>query len=121
MATNDTYIPAEYNTGIVRGDYFQESFSLSLNSNPIDLSSSDARIQIRNNSNVLQAEYEMITPPTITGLTVSGTNILVWTIDDTDTALLVPGTYKYDIEITINGKTRTYIRGSFTVERDITV
>lgn len=128
MATNDSYIPAEYNTGIVRGDFFQESFQFSLDDSPLDISSCTARIQVKDLSNRVQfpaelSEFTMITDPNtqITGLSISGTNILVWTINDTDTAQFTPGSYQYDIEITLGNKVRTYVKGQFNVERDITV
>lgn len=121
MATNDAYLPAEYNTGIVRGDYFSEQFTLSIDGESIDLTSATARIQLRTTSNALIAEYELLTNDfDITGLRIDE-SVLSWTINDSDTAEFNPGTYKYDLEITLGGKTRTYIKGVFNVERDVTI
>lgn len=126
MATNDSYIPAEYNTGIVRGDYFEEKFTFSINGESLDLTTCDAKIQIKDLSNQIQfplflAEFTIKTDPSvITGLSVDG-DTLIWTINDVDTKNFVPGTYIYDIEVTISYKTRTYVKGQFQVERDVTV
>lgn len=121
MATNDAYLPAEYNTGIVRGDYFSEQFTLSIDGESIDLTSATARIQLRTTSNALIAEYELLTNDfDITGLRIDE-SVLSWTINNSDTAEFNPGTYKYDLEITLGGKTRTYIKGVFNVERDVTI
>lgn len=121
MATNDAYLPAEYNTGIVRGDYFSEQFTLSIDGESIDLTGATARIQLRTTSNALIAEYELLTNDfDITGLRIDE-SVLSWTINDSDTAEFNPGTYKYDLEITLGGKTRTYIKGVFNVERDVTI
>lgn len=126
MATNDSYIPAEYNTGIVRGDYFEEKFTFSINGESLDLTECDAKIQIKDLSNQIQfplflAEFTIKTDPSvITGLSVDG-DTLIWTINDVDTKNFVPGTYIYDIEVTISYKTRTYVKGQFQVERDVTV
>lgn len=126
MATNDSYIPAEYNTGIVRGDFFEEKFTFSLDDVPLDLTGSTARIQIKDLSNRAQFPVELSeftiksNPLDITGLEIDGST-LTWTINDTDTKTFPPGSYQYDIEVTIGNKVRTYVKGQFQVERDITV
>ena len=126
MATNDSYLPAEYNTGIVRGDYFEEQFQFSLNGSPLDLSECDARIQVKDLSNRVQFPIELATftiktdPFQVTGISIANNN-LIWTIEDTDTKTFPPGTYQYDIEVTLGGKVRTYVKGQFNVERDITI
>mgnify|MGYP006291126411 CR=1 FL=1 len=127
MATNDSYLPAEYNTGIVRGDYFQETFTFTVDGESIDLTDCDARIQVKDLSNRVQfpvnlSEFIIEPDPTvITGIKIIDENSLRWNISDSDTKTFPPGTYQYDIELTIGGKVRTYVRGQFNVERDITV
>lgn len=126
MTTNDSYLPAEYNTGIVRGDYFKEQFQFSLNGSPLDLTDCDARIQVKDLSNRVQFPIELATftiktdPLQVTGISIAN-NILTWTINDTDTKTFPPGTYQYDIEVTLGGKVRTYVKGQFNIERDITI
>lgn len=127
MATNDSYIPAEYNTGIVRGDFFEEKFTFTIDGDPIDLTGCDVRIQIKDLSNRSQFPVylsEFVIEPdvyVITGIKLEDTNTLIWTINDVDTKTFPPGSYQYDLEIEIGGKTRTFIKGQFQVERDITV
>ena len=127
MITNESYLPAEYNTGIVRGDFFEESFSLTIDGVAVDLEGATAKIQIRVANNPAAspiAEYGIITDiGDVTGLRIRGTenNILTWTIDSSDTKNFTPGVYKYDIEIAHGSRVRTYVKGNFNVERDITV
>lgn len=124
--TNDSYIPAEYNTGIVRGDFFEETFTFSIDGEALELTGCDVRIQIKDLSWTNKfpsdlSEFNITTDPSqITGITVDGSDI-TWTINDSDTKLFPPGSYVYDIEITIGGKVRTFVKGQFNVERDVTV
>lgn len=121
MITNDTYIPSEYNTGIVRGDYFQEKFTLSINGSPVDLTDCPIRIQVKTLSNVLLAQYVSDSDIYVSGITLDETSdTFIWTILSEETVTFKPGTYMYDIEITIGGKPRTYVKGQFQVERDVT-
>lgn len=123
MSTNQNYLPAEYNTGIVRGDYFSESFAFSLDGDTLDLTDSFVRIYFRDAGKNIIAEYSteprLNPPPATHGITTT-LNVVHWSIDETETAEFVPGIYDYDVEVTINGKIRTYIKGKFTVEKDIT-
>lgn len=123
MATNEAYLPAVYNTGIVRGDYFSESFAFSLDGGNMDLTDSFARIQLRDAGKNIIAQYSTEPqdnpPPATHGINISG-NTLHWSIDESETATFAPGVYDYDLEVTISGKIRTYVKGKFTVEKDIT-
>ena len=113
-ATNTAYTPAEYNTGILRGDTFSEAFSFQAGGQVLDLTGAGARIQIRSRAGAVLGQYEIGA-----GLAVaSGT--LTWTIAGAETAGFKAGQYQYDIEITIGGTVRTYLAGSFTVQKDIT-
>ena len=124
--TNDTYIPAEYNTGIVRGDFFEESFVFSVDDSPLNLTGCDARIQIKDLSWARPAvsslaEFTVTDDPSANSGIFINENTLTWVIGDNDTKLFNPGTYVYDIEITIGNKVRTYVKGQFQVERDVTI
>lgn len=115
MATNDAYLPSEYNTGIVRGDYFKEQFSFYLDGVELSIATANARIQIRSTGKNLLGEYTIGN-----GLTIDS-NKLIWEIFESETAEFTPAVYKYDVEIVLSGKTRTYIKGNFNVEKDITL
>jgi hypothetical protein len=115
--TNDSYLPAEYNTGIVRGDFFEETFSFTISGEPINLESSTVRIQLRNS---ITSGGEVVGEYTIgNGISIRD-NLIAWVIDDQETVTLIPGVYNYDVEVTTSNKKRTYIRGKFSVVQDIT-
>ncbi len=118
MATSNTaYQPAVYNTGILRGDTFSESFTFATGGVPLDLTGASVRIQLRNRSGGVIGSFE------------NGSGIeaaqdggaIVWTIEGSQTAAYAPGLYQYDIEVTTGSTVRTYLSGSFTVQKDITV
>lgn len=115
MATNDSYIPAEYHTGIVRGDYFRESFSFTVDGFDLDITSATVKIKLKNSINENKGQWTVGN-----GLSIEN-NVLLWEILEEETSMLIPSVYKYDIEIIINGKKKTYVRGNFNVEKDITI
>jgi hypothetical protein len=115
MAIDETYKPATYDTGILRGDSFRQLFNFTAAGLPLDLSGATPRIQFRTKSGDLIDSFAAGS-----GLTIS-TNSLIWTISNEQTAGYEPGKYLYDIEITAGGETRTYISGTFTVQKDQTV
>ncbi len=122
MATNNKYTPAEYNTGIVRGDFFTETFTFTIDSVPFDVNTANSHIQIRS----LADGFNPSTIGSILGDYRDGNglthedNSIIWEIEDTETATFIPGAYAYDLELIIDNKPKTYIRGRFTVENDIT-
>jgi hypothetical protein len=114
MSTNTAYLPQKYNTGIVRGDYFSEQFSFTVDGALLDLSSATARVQLRARDGSLLAEFTLGA-----GLEITG-DVLIWSIPSSATTSYNPGTYQYDIEVTINSEARTYVAGTFTVAKDVT-
>ena len=53
------------------------------------------------------------------GLSISG-NLLTWSISSLVTSGYEPGSYLFDLEISISGQKRTYVSGAFRVVKDIT-
>lgn len=115
MATDRTYVPAEYNTGIVRGDYFSQQFSITVDGEVVDLSGSDVRIQIRTDAGKLLDSF------TVGGGIEVAENVITWTSDSVRTEEYHPQVYRWDMEVILAGNARTYAAGTFTVIKDQTV
>jgi len=112
---DESYLPAEYDTGVYRGDTFSQAFTFTTGGVPIDLVGSEPRVQIRTKAGELLDDFALGD-----GLTV-GTNTLYWTIDSARSEGYALGKYKYDVEVLIGTMKRTYLAGSFVVSKDITV
>ncbi len=117
--TNTAYIPATYNTGTNRGDYFSEIFKVTIDGTPLILTTATITICIRDNKSVLLHKSYIGHGIVITTKTVTN-DAFIWSIEKEDSALFTPAVYFYDIEITSNTKPRTYIKGTFTVLKDQT-
>lgn len=111
---DETYKPAQYDTGIVRGDTYSQAFNFRAAGLPLDLTGATPRIQLRKKAGELIDAFALDN-----GITIN-TNTLYWTIVNSRTAGYETGKYVFDIEITAGGVTRTYITGTFTVQKDIT-
>ncbi|TCD47020.1 hypothetical protein [Chlorobium sp. N1] len=115
MALKSTaYLPAVYHTGILRGDTFRERFSFRVGGEPLLLAGAGVRVQLRRRAGTLVGSFEVGA-----GIEIEG-EALVWTIESGATAGYLPGEYQYDIEITTGTTVRTYLSGTFTVEKDVT-
>jgi hypothetical protein len=117
--TNTAYVPATYNTGTNRGDYFSETFKVTMDGNPLILTTATISICIRDSKSILLHKSYNGHGITITTKLVTN-DAFIWSIEKEDSALFTPGVYFYDIEITYNTKPRTYIKGTFTVLKDQT-
>lgn len=113
--TNDTYLPAVYNTGVVRGDDFSEMFTFSIGGEGVDLSEAAIKIQMKTTMNVLIGEWD-----NSNGVIIDGSSV-TWNINDNETADFPIGSHNYDIEMTVLTQKRTYVKGKFTVVKDITL
>lgn len=112
---DETYKPAQYDTGIVRGDTYAQAFNFLAAGIPLDLAGSTPRIEFRTKTGELADTFA-----SGNGITIIA-NTLYWTIDKDRTAGYDLGKYLFDLEITSGGVTRTYITGTFTVQKDITL
>jgi hypothetical protein len=114
MATNESYLPSEYNTGIYRGDDFSEMFNFTVDGEPFPLTNASGGVSIKDSMNNTLGTWTEEN-----GLTFAN-NTLTWSINDEETAAFPAGSHKYDIEIEMGGQKRTYVKGIFTVVGDIT-
>ena len=110
MTTNEDWKPAEYNTGIVRGDDFREEFTFSVGGNIIDLSSGNTTISIIDSIELPFREFIIGEQLRYNGPT------LVWTIPSSNTSTYTPDTYEYNLKIDIYGSNRTFLKGKFIVD-----
>ena len=106
--------PAELDIEIVKGDYWVESFALTLDNNPIDLSTATINISVTQGcSNTLIWEAE-----SGDGISVSGADdnqINVSKLVDIDS-----GDYEWALKVTYQtGVVKTYLWGQFKVYLNI--
>lgn len=115
MATNTNYEPATYNTGVVRGDTFNESHTFT-SSAPV-LRYASVRIQLWSRSGSMLDEFSVGN-----GIIIdTESDTYYWSIDSDVTAEYPVGTYDFDVEVTVGGSVKTYLTGKFTVKKDVTV
>ena len=123
MATVNTDIAQELDITCRRGDSFALSISFKATdgTTPIDISNYTFRMEVREEDTddgpnpVLSADKCVIE-------VTSGTNGQVSvSIDKSDMATVVGGTYVYDIQATVGINTTTWVAGSFTVNEEVTV
>jgi len=114
MATNESYLPSEYNTGIVRGDDFSEMFTFTVDGEAFDLGSATGRIQIKTSMGVSVGIWTEET-----GI-IFVNDTMTWNITNSETSTFPTGSHKYDVEINFSGIKKTYVSGVFTVVGDIT-
>ncbi len=114
MATNESYLPSEYNTGIVRGDDFSELFVFTVDGEPFSLNGATCKIQIKTSMGVSVGIW------TEENGIILVDNTATWNITNSETSAFPTGSHKYDVEITVSGTKKTYVSGVFTVVGDIT-
>ena len=121
MATNKAYKPGIYNTGVVRGDFFSETFVMVVDDVPLDLSAAAIRSQFRDSSSGDLIREFSTSAGDIVIDTSGDANAFTWSIEADVTRDFATGAFVYDVEITIGGRPRTYIKGMFTVLQDTTI
>lgn len=97
---------------------FTMQFKYSATDNPVNLIGSKIRMQLVNTSG--QVAWEFSTLPGKDGrLTIGNEGVL--TFETINSWGLKPGVYSYDLEITFpDGFVKTYMTGTWKVNRDIT-
>lgn len=106
--------PAELDIEIVKGDYWVESFSLTLDNNPINLSTAAVSIEITQGCSTTILWSASIG----SGITISGVGNNK--IDVSKLVNLDAGNYEYTLTVTYNtGVIKTYLWGKFIVYLDI--
>lgn len=118
MATTSNLVAAaNHNFELYRGDSWncQLVFTDS-NSDPIDLSEATLRMQIKTAKGV-SASVKQLTIGS--GLTLSGAGSNVVTIN-TSVDMEAKKSYVYDLEAAFSDNTITYLKGTITVQEDVT-
>lgn len=107
--------PAQLDIQLWKGDSWQQTFTLTLDSTPIDLSTADVKIQLVSGC----SDTVVLTLTEGNGITVGGASnnsIIINRVINLDA-----GDYKYDLQVTFNsGIVKTYLWGEFSVTDDIT-
>lgn len=112
-------LPGEANIYVTRGDTLSVSYTFTDEGEPLSLSTSAIRLQLKSPLGAVIGSYTIGS-----GLVVSGpgSNILTWRIESDDMEdIPLQQENRYDIEITSGGDRRTYIKGTFIVQEDYTV
>jgi hypothetical protein len=106
--------PAELDIEIVKGDYWVETFALSVDGTPINLSTADVHLEITQGcSTTILWEATVGDGITIGG--VSNNQINVSKLVNLDA-----GNYEYDLKVTYTtGVVKTYLWGNFNVYLNI--
>lgn len=106
--------PAELDIEIVKGDYWVETFALSVDGTPINLSTADVHIQVTQGCST-SVLWEATVGDGITIGGVSNNQINVSKLVN-----LAEGNYEYDLKVTYTtGVVKTYLWGNFNVYLNI--
>lgn len=107
--------PAKWDIAMWRNDYWVQVYSLTLDSNPIDLQNATVNIQIRKGCGGTLA----LSLTNGNGVTITGANnnqVSISKLVDIE-----KGMYRWDMQITYaSGVVKTYIEGDFEVQDDVT-
>jgi hypothetical protein len=100
------------------GEAFNRSMSWTIDDVPVNLTGATALMQVRT---AVGADEVIVELSTTNGrLTLSSAGVITMHIDADDVALIPPGTYLYDLFITIGTEPEQIIRGKFQVRPSIT-
>lgn len=103
--------PAPWNFTMYQGDTFSFKFTVLEDGLPVDLSTAVVRAQVR------ETELDPAILATFTVVSTGADGVVQIELPAADTQNLISG--QWDCEITNAGVTRTYLRGTVTVLRDI--
>ena len=108
----------EYDIEVYNNDTYNGMLiEIIINGAPLDLTGSSIRMQVRK----IRDNTPVITISDGNGITITDAPAGKFRIDEQVFSVDKPDTFLYDIEITLaSGKVKTYIKGNFVVERDIT-
>jgi len=100
-------MPGTVNLRAYRGDKWLQQFRFLIGDQPVDFSTATLTAEARSGKGTFALD---VAPAQITGF-----------LNLSLPALSLPwGTYDYDIEVTMNGETTTWVRGRLFIERDVT-
>lgn len=115
-------LPAQYNLpDAYRGDsYGPIIFSFyDQDKNPLLVEDATICCTVGNQESVLRNKIVVLNwPDTTHGITLSGNQATLETVP-ADEMKMLPGIYYYDLQVTLNGYTRTFLRGNLTIQDEV--
>ena len=110
--------PATYNVLMPQGATFDRTFTLAIDSTPVNLTGYTAALKVRETA---ASEDAVISLATGSGITLGGAAGTIALLIDADTAATVPaGDYVYDLELYATSQTTRLLQGSWTVSGEVT-
>jgi hypothetical protein len=100
------------------GEAFNRSMTWTIDDVPVNLTGATALMQVRTAIGVDPVVIELST--TNNRITLSSVGVITMHIDADDVALIAPGTYLYDLFITIGTEPEQILRGKFQVRPSVT-
>jgi len=114
-----------HNIVVEQGATFNQTYTWKINSNPVNLASYTARMQVRGNGSGkswIQDQVISLTSDVDGGIVLGDSaGTIAVSISATTTTALLPGKYFYDLELESNDGTVTrLLKGTFTVSAEVT-
>jgi hypothetical protein len=109
--------PAQYNIQLWRNDSWVQTFAITAENVPVDLTGSTITIQVRKTANATAVDLSLSTGGN--GITISGAGNNQIVLNKV--VNIAAGNYLYDMNVTFpSGVVKTYVWGTFLVQEDIT-
>lgn len=110
--------PGTYNIVCPQGATFDRTFTVNVNSSPLNLTSYTAAMQVRDSYDGTTA---LISLTSGSGITLGGTaGTIAVVVSSTASAAVAAGAYSYDLEISSGGVVTRLLEGSFVVTGNVT-
>ena len=110
--------PGKFNLNCPQGSTFSRTIVYRLDSSPVDLTGYEANLQVREfhySKDFIIDLYDG------NGITLGGSaGTIDILIDAPTTASIVPGTYVYDLELSVSGTVSRLLEGKFVVTPEVT-
>jgi hypothetical protein len=109
--------PAQYNIQLWRNDSWVQTFAITAENVPVDLTDSTITIQVRKTANASAVDLSLSTGGN--GITIAGASNNQIVLNKV--VNIAAGNYLYDMNVTFpSGVVKTYVWGTFLVQEDIT-
>ncbi len=109
--------PAQYNIQLWRNDSWVQTFAITAENVPVNLTGSTITIQVRKTANASAVDLSLSTGGN--GITISGVGNNQIVLNKV--VNIAAGNYLYDMNVTSpSGVVKTYVWGTFLVQEDIT-
>lgn len=111
--------PAKYDLYVPQGATFDRTLTLELDGEPVNLTGYTAAMDVRKEYESVTATLELTN---LSGIQLGGnTGTITIGITASQTAAIIAGNYKYDLELTApDGTVTRLIYGDFIVSREVT-